>query len=103
MQIHYFGWSGISLQHSNALVGFDLFGDAVTWDILKLESTTILCVTHGHPEHAGSLQAFLEAPEARPCLASIHLISSPDVIQHVNRHSILAPENIHPVNAGEAP
>ncbi len=60
MQIRYFGWSGISLQHGNTLVGFDLFGDAVTWDVFKSNQTIIFCLTHGHPEHAGSLQAFLE-------------------------------------------
>ncbi|MBL8163162.1 MAG: MBL fold metallo-hydrolase [Anaerolineae bacterium] len=100
MQIHYFGWSGISLQHSNTLIGFDLFGYAVAWDVLKEAQTIVLCLTHGHPEHAGSLQAFLEAPGARPYLANIHLISSVEVIRHINRHNILAPENVHPVKDG---
>ena len=102
MQIRYFGWSGITLQHGNTLIGFDLFGDAVTWDVLRQEPTVILCLTHGHPEHAGSLQAFLEAPQASPHLSNIHLISSPDVIQHINRHGILAPGHVHPVKDGES-
>lgn len=101
MQIHYFGWSGIAVQHCNTLVGFDLFGDAVTWDSLKSNQPMLFCLTHGHPEHAGSLRKFLEAPNARPYLPNIHLISSQDVIQHINRHNILAPENVHPVKDGE--
>lgn len=102
MQIRYFGWSGISLQHSNTLVGFDLFGDAVAWDVLRLEPTIILCLTHGHPEHAGSLQAFLEASAASAYLANIHLVSSPDVVKHINRNGILAPNNIHMVKDRES-
>ena len=102
MQVHYYGWSGIALQHDNTLVAFDLFGDAVTWDALKGNQTMLFCLTHGHPEHAGSLQRFLEAPNARPYLANIHLISSLDVIQHINRHSVLAPENVHPIKDSES-
>ncbi|MCC6614140.1 MAG: MBL fold metallo-hydrolase [Anaerolineae bacterium] len=102
MQIHYFGWSGIVLRNANTLIGFDLFGDAVTWDALKGNQVMVFCLTHGHPEHAGSLRAFLEASEARPYISNIHLISSPDVLQHVNRHGILAPENVHNVQAGES-
>lgn len=102
MQIQYFGWSGIALRHGNTLIGFDLFGDAVTWDALKGNQTMLFCLTHGHPEHAGSLRAFLEAPEARAYLPNIHLISSPDVIRHVNRNGILAPRNVHNVKDGES-
>lgn len=102
MQIHYFGWSGIALQHDNTLIGFDLFGDAVSWDILKHGQTVLLCLTHGHPEHAGSIQAFLEAPEVRAYLTNIHLISSSEVINHINRYGILAPEKTHPVRDRES-
>lgn len=102
MQIHYFGWSGIALRNANTLVGFDLFGDAVTWDALKGNKVMVFCLTHGHPEHAGSLQTFLEAPEARPYLPNVHLISSQDVLQHINRNGILAPKNVHSVQAGES-
>lgn len=102
MKIQYHNWSGITLKHDNMLIGFDLFGDSVTWDVLKEAQNIVLCLTHGHPEHAGSLRAFLETPEAHLYLANIHLISSPDVIQHINRHSILATENVHPVKDGES-
>lgn len=101
MKIEYYNWSGITLQHQHTLVGFDLFGEAVTADVLQQEQTIILCLTHGHPEHAGSLRNFLEAPQTRPYLANIHLISSPDVVQHINRKCILAPQNVHCVHAGE--
>jgi len=101
MQIHYFGWSGVALQHGEMLIGFDLFGDAVTWDALKKDQPILFCLTHGHPEHAGSLQALLEAPEARAYLPNVHLISSPDVIRHINRNGILRPENVHDVKDGE--
>lgn len=102
MQIHYFGWSGIALRHENMLIGFDLFGDAVTWDALRENQVIVLCLTHGHPEHAGSLRAFLEAPEAYSHLSNTHLISSPDVLQHVNRRGIVPPENVHAVKQGES-
>jgi len=102
MEIHYFGWSGITLEHCDTLVGFDLFGEAVTWDALKSNQPILMCLTHGHPEHAGSLEKLLEAPEARPYLANVHLISSHDVIQHINRNKILAPENVHPVKDSES-
>lgn len=58
---------------------------------------TLFCLTNGHPEHAGSLQSFPESPESRPHLPSVHLISSADVIRHINRNGILPPENVHPV------
>lgn len=100
MEIRYFGWSGIALRHGGALIGFDLFGDGVTWDVMTLERTIILCLTHGHPEHAGSLRAFLEAPNVRPYLPNIHLVSSLQVIQHINRRGILAAANVHPIEHG---
>lgn len=101
MKIQYLNWSAITLNHDNLLIGFDLFGDAVTPNILEEAQTIVLCLTHGHPEHAGSLQAFLEAPNARAYLPNIHLVSSLEVIRHINRHGILAPENVHPVTDGE--
>ena len=102
MQIKYFGWSGIALLHDDTLIGFDLFGDKVTWEAFKGDQTMILCLTHGHPEHAGSLRAFLEAPEARAHLPNIHLISSPDVVKHINRRGLLSADNVHPVHDGES-
>jgi hypothetical protein len=83
MDVHYFGWSGVALQHNETLIGFDLFGESVTWDVLPDAATTILCVTHGHPEHCGSLQRFLAAGDAR--LDRTHVISSRPVIDHVAR------------------
>ncbi|MCC6973535.1 MAG: MBL fold metallo-hydrolase [Anaerolineae bacterium] len=102
MNIHYYNWSGISLQHADVLIGFDLYGEAVTWDILKNNQPKLFCVTHGHPEHAGSLRKFLEAPEARPYLENVHLISSPAVTAHINRRHILSPANVHGIKAGES-
>jgi len=101
MKIEYHNWSGITLIHDNTLVGFDLFGKGVSWDILTQAQTIMICLTHGHPEHAGSLRAFLEAPEARAHLGNIHLISSAPVIRHINRHGILPTENVHPLGDGE--
>ncbi|MCC7448037.1 MAG: MBL fold metallo-hydrolase, partial [Anaerolineae bacterium] len=102
MKIQYFNWSGICLQHGNTLIGFDLYGEAVTWDTFKEPQTLILCLTHGHPEHAGSLRTFLEAPEANARLRQIHLISSPEVTRHVNRNSILPPQQVYGVTGGES-
>ncbi len=101
MKIQYHNWSGITLKHDNTLVGFDLFGESVSWDILQEAQTIVICLTHGHPEHAGSLRAFLEAPEAQPYLSNIHLISSLPVIRHINRHDILSTANVHPLQDGE--
>lgn len=101
MEIQYFGWSGVALQHSDTLIGFDLFGDTVTTDVLGLERTNILCLTHGHPEHAGSLRELLENPAAHPYLENTHLVSSSAVIEYVNRNHVLAPENVHHVVDGQ--
>ena len=73
MDIHYFGWSGVALQQGETLIGFDLFGEAVTWDVLPDAATTILCVTHGHPEHCGSLRRLL-SDRAAP-LDRTHVVS----------------------------
>ena len=101
MQIEYFGWSGIALEHTNTFVGFDLFGDAVTSEVLNRAKTIIICLTHGHPEHAGSLREFLAATDVRPYVSKIHLISSSEVIRYVNRHNVLAQENTHPISNAE--
>lgn len=100
MEIRYLGWSGITLRHSGTLIGFDLFGDGVSWDVVAQEPIIVLCLTHGHPEHAGSLRDFLETAEVRPYLPNIHLVSSAQVIRHINRHHILAEENLHPIEHG---
>ncbi|GIK29957.1 MAG: hypothetical protein BroJett007_30950 [Chloroflexota bacterium] len=102
MQIQYFGWSAITLQHNGVLVGFDLYGDDVHWSSLDGDMPKLFCLTHGHPEHAGSLQAFLESPEARPHLPHVHLLSSAEVIRHINRNGILSPENLHPLDEGDS-
>lgn len=102
MKIEYYNWSGITLQHQHTLIGFDLFGEAVTTDVLQAEPIIILCITHGHPEHAGSLQALLESPQARPYLPNVHLISSPGVVRHINRRGILTPQNTHCVQTGDS-
>jgi len=83
MEVQYFGWSGITIRHGDTLIGFDLFGEAVTWEALPDAATTMLCVTHGHPEHCGALRRFLSAPGAR--LDGTHVISSQPVIDHVTR------------------
>lgn len=101
MKIHYYNWSGIALQHHQTLIGFDLFGEHVTSDVLHAEPLTLLCVTHGHPEHAGSLRMLLELPESRPYLSNIHLISSPEVVAHINRRGILSPDRLHSAREGE--
>lgn len=94
MEIHYFGWSGITLRHGETVIGFDLFGEAVTWAALPDAATTILCVTHGHPEHCGSLRRFLSAEDAR--LDRTHVISSQLVIDHVTR-GLNHAANAHPL------
>lgn len=100
MEVRYFGWSGVTLQHDRTLIGFDLFGRAVSWDALDA-ATTILCVTHGHPEHCGSLRSFLAAPEARTRLATTHVISSPPVIDHITASIDLPFDHSHRLKAKE--
>jgi hypothetical protein len=95
MEIQYFGWSGITISHGDTVVGFDLFGEAVTWDLLPNAATTILCVTHGHPEHCGSLRRFLSAGDAR--LDRTHVVSSQPVIDHVTR-GLNHAANTHPLS-----
>lgn len=95
MDIQYFDWSGITLRHGDTIVGFDLFGESVTWNVLPDAATTILCVTHGHPEHCGSLRRFLSAENAR--LDRTHVISSPAVIDHVTHGVQIPAANLHPI------
>lgn len=101
MRVQYCNWSGITLAHGDALVGFDLFGDAVTWETLEGYRTLILCLTHGHPEHAGSLRALLESAEAQDYRENIHLISSPAVTKHINRAGCVPTQNVHSVQDRE--
>lgn len=95
MDVHYFGWSGVVLQHGETLIGFDLFGEAVTWEALPDVTTTIMCVTHGHPEHCGSLRQLLSDRDAQ--LDRTHVISSPAVIDHVTRDVAVPTANLHPI------
>lgn len=98
MQIRYFGWSGITVDHDNTRVGFDLFGDAVSPGVLDTSSTVILCATHGHPEHCGSFRSLLHTSEVVSRANHLHLISSPQVIGYVNQDERLPPTNAHAVN-----
>lgn len=98
MQIRYFGWSGITIEHGDSSVGFDLFGDAVSPDALDNASTVILCATHGHPEHCGSFRSLLRSPEVAARASDIHLISSPQVIRYVNQGGLLPSANAHAVS-----
>ena len=95
MDIHYFGWSGVALRHGDTLIGFDLFGEAVTWDVLPDVAEIILCVTHGHPEHCGSLRQLLSDRDAR--LDRVHVVSSPAVIDHVTRGVQIPADQLHPI------
>ncbi|MBI5566381.1 MAG: hypothetical protein HY870_15890 [Chloroflexi bacterium] len=100
MEVHYFGWSGVALRHADTLIGFDLFGEAVTWAGLAAATTTILCVTHGHPEHCGSLRQLLSDRDAR--LDRTHVISSPAVIDHVTRGVQMPAGHLHPIEKANA-
>ncbi len=92
MEVQYFGWSGVTIRHGETVIGFDLFGESVTWDVLPNAATTILCVTHGHPEHCGSLRRFLSAEDAR--LDRTHVVSSQPVLDHVT-HGLNHAANAH--------
>jgi hypothetical protein len=102
MDVRYFDWSSITVQRQQTVIGFDLFGRAVTWAALDPAATKILCVTHGHPEHCGSLRSFLSAPAGRSGLASTHVISSPPVIDYVTASTGLTIDHAHCVAANEA-
>lgn len=97
MEIRYFGWSGVTVKHDDVLVGFDLFGKAVKWDSLAGAAKTILCVTHGHPEHFGSLRQFLAAPEAQ--LSTTHVVASRSIIDYLARAVSLPAANAHRLEA----
>ncbi len=95
MEIRYFGWSGLTIQHQNLRIGFDLFGDAVNWRDLPTALTTILCVTHGHPEHCGSLRQFLHSPDGVSHRPNTHVVSSTPVIQYLTRAASPSPEHYY--------
>ena len=98
MEIQYFGWSGVTVKRDDVLVGFDLFGKAVKWDSMVGAAKTILCVTHGHPEHCGSLRQFLAAPEAQ--LSTTHVVASKPIIDYLARAVNLPAANTHRLEAG---
>jgi hypothetical protein len=99
VELRYFGWSGVTIWHQGLLIGFDLFGEEVSWQRLNAFSTAILCVTHGHPEHCGSLRQLLEAPEGVPHLAKTHLVSSAAVVRYLASSGSVPAERCHPVEA----
>lgn len=101
MKFEYYNWSGITVQHEDTLVGFDLFGEHVTPEVFADAERIVLCLTHGHPEHAGSLRALIEAPETGPFLDKIDLISSADVVKHINQRGLLKSSNVHAVHPGQ--
>jgi hypothetical protein len=101
VDIQYFGWSGVAVRCGDALVGFDLFGDAVTWDALGCAEPTILCLTHGHPEHVGSIRRLLAALEAEERLSTVHLVSSSRLVAFANRDNVLPASNLHVIAPGE--
>lgn len=86
MEIEYHGWSGVSLDFDAAAVGFDL--GAGTASALEPEDESILCVTHGHPDHCGLLQERAEAGE----VFSGTVISSPAVVDHFASRGVVDPE-----------
>ncbi len=101
MDVQYFGWSGIAVKQDDALVGFDLFGDAVTWDALGDAKVITFCLTHGHPEHVGSLRGFLADPKAQELRSRIHVVSSPEVLGYINRGEPVPASNVHRIDAGD--
>ena len=101
MEIRYFGWSGVTIRHADTSVGFDLFGDEVTWDAVGDAATTILCLTHGHPEHCGSLRRLLSASDAHLHLARTHLVSSPAVVEYITHGGSFAQVNRHSLRNAE--
>ena len=101
IQIRYFGWSGVAIRHADAAVGFDLSGGPEVWPSLGDAATSIVCVTHGHPDHVAGLRHLLAAPEARPRLAAVRLVSSRPVVDYVMAGGILPAGNTFAVSGGE--
>jgi len=100
MEICYCGWSGVAIRHGGVLVGVDLFGEGAGWELAREASATILCLTHGHPEHCGSLRRLLASAGAGPYLATTHLVASSPVAHYVTKAGTLPPERVHRVTAG---
>ncbi|MEZ4588372.1 MAG: MBL fold metallo-hydrolase [Gemmatimonadales bacterium] len=97
LEIRYFGWSGVALVGAGGTVAVDPFGEAATWATLP-EGNTVICLTHGHPEHCGTARELLSrADPAR--LAGTHLVSSPQVVRHVNRGDWLEVGQVHALPA----
>lgn len=98
-EVRYLGWSGVVLAGAGGVVAVDPFGEAAGWNALP-EGDTVICLTHGHPEHCGSARALLADAEPGR-LAATHLVSSPPVTRHVARDRALGTENVHAVSAGQ--
>ncbi len=99
MEIHYLGWSGLTFRDGGTMVVFDPFGEAAGWDALGDASCIILCATHGHPEHVGSLKALLAEMGTRR--SHVHVVSSPAVLRHLGLPGLLPAEQVHPVQVGD--
>ncbi|MEZ5077578.1 MAG: MBL fold metallo-hydrolase [Solirubrobacterales bacterium] len=97
LEIRYFGWSGVALLGAGGAVAVDPFGEAASWAALPAGRAAI-CLTHGHPEHCGSARGLLASagPER---LAGTHLVSSPQVVRHVNRGGPLGAGQVHSLEA----
>lgn len=100
LEIRYLGWSGVVVSGAGGVVAVDPFGEAASWDALPA-GNTVICLTHGHPEHCGSARALLAGAEPGR-LGSTHVVSSPQVTRHVARDRVLGPEHLHAVSAGES-
>lgn len=99
MEVRYFGWSGVAVAGAGGVVAVDPFGAAVRWENLDAE-TTVLCVSHGHPEHCGSVRQLL-AEASADRLAATHLVSSAPVVEHIARDAPIPSHHQHPLAAGE--
>ena len=95
MEIRYFGWSGVTVAHGNALVAFDIPGEA-GWRAPLTPFRTVFCVTHGHLEHCSSMPGL----EKRAGEGRFDLISSVPVIEYARKVSLLSAVQMHAL-AGE--
>lgn len=99
MEVRYFGWSGVAVAGDGGLVAVDPFGPAARWEDLDGEAT-ILCVSHGHPEHCGSVRQLLAGADPTR-LAATHVVSSAPVVDHVTGDAPIGANQRHPLAAGQ--
>ncbi|MFB6264211.1 MAG: MBL fold metallo-hydrolase [Bradymonadaceae bacterium] len=92
MRVRYHGWSGVTVENEDRVVGFDLPDRSVV--PRDSDRNFVLCVTHGHPDHCGAL---LDACNGETWIDEATLVSSPVVVEHFRSGRAATPGDVRSI------